>query len=259
MILGILQARTSSTRLPKKVLMPLLGQPMLARQCERLRRVRHIDRLMIATSDESSDDPLEALAGELGLLCYRGSLGDVLDRFYRAAEPLAPEHVVRLTGDCPLTDPELIDHVIEVHLAEANDYTANGIERTYPNGLDVEVLRMGVLAQAWREARLPSQREHVTSFIYEQPERFKLGYVKNDRDLSAFRWTVDEPEDFELVRRIYEQLYPETPDFSTADILALLDAEPEWSTLNAHFEADEGLRKSRDADAQFLEEHDRDA
>ena len=254
MILGIVQARSGSTRLPDKVLMPILGEPMLARQCERLGRANRLDRLVVATSEDPSDDRIASLCAALGVGCHRGSLEDVLDRFYQAARSHAPEHVVRLTGDCPLVDPTLVDEVIGVHLRDGNDYTSNVLDRTYPDGLDVEVLRMEVLETAWREARLPSEREHVTPFVNQHPERFSQGYVKQARDLSALRWSVDEPADFELITRIYERLYPQNPSFATADILALLASEPEWQSLNADIPINEGLEKSREADARFLDE-----
>ncbi|MBF0156426.1 MAG: glycosyltransferase family protein [Magnetococcales bacterium] len=246
MILGILQARYSSRRLPGKVLLPILGRPMLACQLERLRRVRQMDRLVVATSDETSDDAIAALCRELAIPCYRGSLDDVLDRFYRAAIGFSPvpAQVVRLTGDCPLADPALIDRVIAHHLRGGFDYTSNIKPPTYPDGLDVEVMRFPVLAEAWREAQLPSQREHVTLFINGQPERFRLGNVTHDHDLSALRWTVDESEDLELVRKIYEALYPRNPEFAMAEVLALLAGHPEWQEGNRHHERNAGLALS---------------
>jgi spore coat polysaccharide biosynthesis protein SpsF len=231
-IVGVLQARTGSSRLPGKVLRPLAGKPMLERQLERLRRARAIDRLVVATSDDPQDEAIAALCGRTGTACFRGSLLDVLDRCYRAAAPYAPDHVVRLTGDCPLCDPELVDRVVARHLEGGYDYVSNTLVPTFPDGLDVEIMRYSCLETAWREAALPSQREHVTPFIHGQPARFRLGLVRNDTDLSALRWTVDEPEDFALVERIYEALYPAKPDFGTRDILALLDARPELRDWN---------------------------
>lgn len=157
MILGILQARTSSRRLPGKVLKPILGRPMLERQIERLRRAQRMDKLVIATSTDASDDPIAALCQSLSVDCFRGPLDDVLDRFYQAARRYAPRAVVRLTGDCPLADPQVIDELIETHSRESYDYTANILPpRQIPDGLDVEVIAMSCLETAWREARLPS-------------------------------------------------------------------------------------------------------
>lgn len=253
MILAILQARVSSTRLPGKVLKPILGQPMLARHIERLRRCRKIDKLMVATSDAASDDPLAKMCGDLGVACFRGSLEDVLDRFYKAAtaSSVVPQHLVRLTGDCPLADPELIDKVIQFHLDGAYDYTCNARgDFTFPDGLDVEVFRLECLERAWREATLPSQREHVTPYVYQHPESFRIGDFKNNVDLSYLRWTVDEPADFELVNRIYEALYPVNPAFATQDILDYLELHPELKTLNVGHQRNEGLLKSLQKDTQ---------
>ncbi|MBL8252295.1 MAG: glycosyltransferase family protein [Candidatus Competibacter sp.] len=251
MILAILQARCSSTRLPGKVLKPILGEPMLVRQIERLRHAKRIDRLLVATSVDSSDDPLAAVCERHGISCFRGSLDDVLDRFYRAALPYRPEHVVRLTGDCPLTDPAIIDAVIALHLRESHDYSSSAIELTFPDGLDAEIMRFACLEQVWREAELPSEREHVTLFIYRRPERYRIGSYKGVRDLSHYRWTVDEPEDFEFVTRIYERLYSESRVFGMDDILALLESDPALAVINAGIERNAGLKKSLEKDMRF--------
>lgn len=248
MILAILQARVSSSRLPEKVLKQLLGVPMLLRQVERLNKSRKIDQLLVATSTEPSDDPIESLCKENNIACYRGGLNDVLDRFYQAAKLMKPEHVVRLTADCPLTDAKLIDDVIQFYLDGGFDYASNAVQATYPDGLDMEVFRYGCLERAWQEATLPSQREHVTPFIYQQPQLFKIGHYKNSSDLSHLRWTVDEPKDFELVTMIYEALYPKNPDFSTQDILQLLDQRPELEHWNTAHQRNEGYQKSLEAD-----------
>lgn len=248
MILAVLQARVSSSRLPEKVLKPILGRPMLALQIERLRRSRRIGRLVLATSSDPSDDALESLGRAEGVEVFRGSLDDVLDRFYRAALPHRPDHVVRLTGDSPLADAALIDAIIDDHLASGNDYTTNAVEPTWPDGLDAEVFRFRCLEEAWREAKLPSQREHVTPFINRQPQRYDVRHYKGEQDLSALRWTVDEPADFKLVDIIYGELYPSNPAFTTADVLALLKRRPELETLNTTHKRNEGYEKSLAAD-----------
>ena len=249
-ILTILQARTSSSRLPGKVLLPLLGKPMLARQLERVRRARHIGRLVVATSTDGADDAVERLCREEGVECHRGSLDDVLDRFYQAALPRKPEVVVRLTGDCPLADPAVIDAVIDFFLAGGYDYASNAVEPTFPDGLDVEVFRFECLETAWREARLPSQREHVTLFIHGQPERFRVGSLRRAENLGHLRWTVDEPADFDFVKRVYEALYPLNPGFATADVLALLASHPELAGINTGITRNEGLQRSLERDPQ---------
>jgi len=232
LILAVLQARCSSTRLPGKVLKPILGTPMLLKQVERIKRSKLIDLLLVATSVEPSDDQIAQLCAKHAIDCFRGSLEDVLDRFYQAVERHNPGHVVRITGDCPLIDPEIIDQTIELHLRGQYDYTSNCLERTYPHGLDVEVFTAASLEAAWREAALPYEREHVTPYLKEHPELFKIGSLKNSVDLSHLRWTVDYESDYVLVKRIYESLYQANPAFTTADILALLDAKPELSLIN---------------------------
>lgn len=251
MIVAILQARVSSTRLPSKVLMPILGEPMLSRQIERVKRSARIDRLIVATSTDPSDNPIEALCQAKGVACFRGSLDDVLDRFYQAARQYAPAHVVRLTGDCPLADPQLIDRLVSFYLEGGYDYASSAVEPTFPDGLDVEVFCFSCLESIWHEAVLPSHREHVTLSIYQQPQRFRIGSFKDAKDLSHLRWTVDEPADFELVTEIYETLYPARPDFTTADILALLDEKPWLATMNTRFKRNEGLEKSLEKDRQY--------
>lgn len=221
-MLAILQARMSSTRLPGKVLKPLLGEPMLARQIERVRRARGIDKLVVATSDDASDDPIESLCGALGVGVYRGSLTDVLGRYRGAAMRFGPaDHIVRLTGDCPLADWEVIDAVLDRHLAEAADYTSNCLKLTFPKGLDVEVFKAAHLETAFHEARDPYEREHVTPFFYRHPDRFRLSNLECDPPLGDLRWTVDTPEDFAFVERVYEALYPANPAFLSKDIARL--------------------------------------
>lgn len=222
MILAVLQARMGSSRLPGKVMRPILGRPMIARQIERLARCRSIDRLVVATSAETSDDPLAQFLSSEGVGVFRGSLTDVLDRYYGAAEAFGPAEVIlRLTADCPLTDPAVIDACVE-RLAETGaDYVSNDLERTYPRGLDAEVMTAATLNTAWREAATAHEREHVTPFIYNNPGRFRLAAIRQDRDDSGLRWTVDTPDDFAFVERVYAALYPGDPAFTTGDIRAL--------------------------------------
>ncbi len=245
MILGILQARCSSSRLPNKVMLPILGRPMLELEIERIKRSKKIDELILATSTDTKDDALEKLAKVNNIKCYRGSLDDVLDRFMGAIKlwPTAT-HIVRLTGDCPLIDSAIIDQVIDLHLANDNDYTSNTLEPTYPDGLDVEVFKRECIEQAANEATLKSQREHVTLFIHQQPKKYKLGCLKNDTDLSALRWTVDEPEDFRLVTRIFDGLYGTKSNFSKADIVEFFKLNPALEQFNSHHKRNAGLALS---------------
>ena len=209
----------------------------------------------IVEGQKKIDDALAELCAREGVDCLRGSLADVLDRFVCAARPYAPDIVVRLTGDCPLADPALIDEIVTRFVASDLDYLSNCEPASYPDGLDVEVTRFAALETAWREAVLPSHREHVTPFIRRQPARFRVGnHVSDETDRSGMRWTVDEPEDFEFVKQVYERLYPKNPAFSTRDVLALLAAEPALMQINTRFERNEGSRKSLIADARFLAE-----
>jgi spore coat polysaccharide biosynthesis protein SpsF len=222
--LAILQARMSSSRLPGKVMAPVLGEPMIGRQVERLRRARRIDKLVVATSTDPSDDPLAAYCGSLDLAVFRGSLDDVLDRFggVLAAHPQA-KAVVRLTADCPLADPDLIDRVIAHHHEAGADYTSNTLgSRSFPHGLDTEVIRPAVLAEAARNATDPYEREHVTPYIYRRPQTYRLAGVARHESLGLLRWTVDFPEDLAFVRDVYARLYPYDPAFG-ADAIAALE------------------------------------
>ena len=229
---------------------------MLARQIERLRRATTLDKLVVATSDDASDDPLAALCAAIGVPCHRGSLNDVLARFQGACAAFGPaDHIVRLTGDCPLADPAVIDAVVRHHLASEADYTANAIQPTWPDGLDVEVIRAAVLQRAFDEARLPSEREHVTPYIHKHPEWFRIEHVKGDRDLSTLRWTVDEPADLAFVTEVYAALYQKNPAFDTAEILALIEQRPELAKLNGQFLRNEGYAKSLAADSPNIQSH----
>ncbi|OFW06430.1 MAG: spore coat protein [Acidobacteria bacterium RIFCSPLOWO2_02_FULL_68_18] len=251
-VVGILQARLSSSRLPGKVLLPILGEPMLFRHLERLRRSTEMDRVVVATSTDPSDDPLAAACRQRDVPCFRGDLHDVLRRVVDAARPYRPDAVVRLTGDCPLADPALVDDLIRYFRAGSYDYASNCFPPTFPDGLDAEVVRFSSLEEAYREAVLPSHREHVTPFLRAHLERYRIGHISGSVDRSAMRWTVDEPEDFEFVRQVYERLYPTTPEFDTPDILDLLAREPALQAINARFTRNEGSHASRQADAEYL-------
>lgn len=242
-VVAILQARMSSTRLPGKVLKPILGRPMLARQIERLKRCRNLDRLVVATSQGPDDDLLEQLCREEDVACFRGSLGDVLDRFYQCALQHHAGHVVRLTGDCPLADPELIDSLIEFYRAQNVDYASNCRPPTLPDGLDAEVIRFEVLAEAWREAVDPFEREHVVPYVVRRPERFRLANWCWSGDASNMRWTVDEPDDFVFVTRVFESLYAAKPNFGFRDVLDLVSRQPDLASINDRFERNEGSRR----------------
>lgn len=222
MATAILQARMSSTRLPGKVMKPLAGAPMIERQLERLRRCETLDRLIVATSDDPSDDRLAAHLNGLGVDLHRGPLNDVLGRFLGAMDAFGIDgDVVRLTADCPLADPGVIDDGVRLRARLGVDYVSNGRRRTYPHGLDMEVFTAEALRTAGHEATDAYDREHVTPFIYHHPERFSLADLTQDRDESRLRWTVDTPEDYAFVGRVYAALYPINPAFTSDDVRAL--------------------------------------
>jgi len=230
----VVQARMTSTRLPGKALLPIAGRPMLAYLLERLRRVQRAARTVVATTTNAGDDAIVSAAAACGVTCTRGPELDVLARFAQAAEEARASIVVRVTSDCPLLDPAIVDAAIDTFLQAPGryDYVSNMLELSYPYGMAVEVLSAAALAAANAEATGEAEREHVTPFIYWRPERFKLGSVRIQPDLSSHRWTVDTKEDFELVSRILETLYPRNPEFCMADVLELLDEHPDWQEIN---------------------------
>jgi len=244
MILCVLQARMSSSRLPGKVLKPILGRPMLSLQVERIKKSKRIDKLIVATSIDKSDDAIEEFCGDEGLSCFRGSLDDVLDRYYQASIIESPDHVVRLTGDCPVLDPEILDEMIEYYLDSQFDYVCNTQKPTFPDGLDAWIFSFDVLERSWKNAKLPSEREHVTAYIKNHPSDFKIGSFESDVDYSSHRWTVDEIEDYELVSKIYEYLYPKNKNFDMNHILQFEANNSEVFSINNKFERDEGLKRS---------------
>jgi spore coat polysaccharide biosynthesis protein SpsF len=232
----IVQARMTSTRLPGKVLKEVLGRPLLDYQVERLRRVRLQDGLIIATTVNTTDEPLVAFCEERKIPYYRGSEDDVLARYLEAAETFDVANIVRITSDCPLIDPEIVDRVIGTFFnnRENTDYVANTLERTFPRGLDCEIFSSDLLREIDKLATDSSEREHVTSYIYKHLEKYRLMNVAGEEDLSRYRWTVDTAEDFELIRRILTELYPVKPEFSTRDCLELLERHPDWNDINRH-------------------------
>lgn len=239
---AIIQARVGSSRLPGKVLEPLAGRPMLRRVVDRVGRARRVARVAVATSRAPADDALEALCRTGGIPCYRGSEEDVLSRYAEAARAFGADPIVRITADCPLIDPAIVDRVLEAYAAGAVDYVSNIDPPSYPDGLDVEVFSADALERANAEARLRSEREHVTLYIRNHPQLFRKRNVLGERDLSALRWTVDEPADLEVARAIYQRLGEEP--FGMEDVLRLLQKEPEISRANSGIARDEGLAKS---------------
>lgn len=227
MILAIVQARMSSTRLPGKVLKDVLGKPMILRQLERIGRSTLIGRVIVATSNEPSDDILAETLASAGVEVFRGSLDDVFSRFQTLRHQYDPEHIVRLTADCPLTDPSVIDGIIEQHMESGADYTSNVIERTFPRGLDAEVFTVAALDRLSELELSEPEHEHVTLGFYKRPDQFSLTNYAGNENHSHLRWTVDNPEDYEFTKWVYQELYPHNPAFTSADIIELLEKHPE--------------------------------
>jgi spore coat polysaccharide biosynthesis protein SpsF len=246
-VVAILQARCNSTRLPNKVLKKIMGKPMVHRQISRIKRSNLIDELIVATSDELTDSPLEELCAQIGTKLFRGSLDNVLDRFYQTALATNADIIVRLTGDCPLTDSEVIDQVIRLHIEEKNDYTSNIEPETFPDGLDVEVFNFFDLENAWKHAYNKSDLEHVTPYIRNNSNIRKGSYI-SEVNYSEYRWTVDEPRDFTFVNKIYSILGADEKYFSSQDIYKLLKQQPDLLEINTNIIRNEGYSKSLEQD-----------
>ena len=235
-VICVSQARMTSTRLPGKVMQQVLGQPLLHYHLSRLASARLVDCLVVATTVNASDDVIAEYCAGLGIPVFRGSEHDVLARYEGAVEAFGAdaEIVVRVTSDCPLIDPEIVDATIEAYLSGQPevDYVAVDNSR-FPRGLDAEVFRRSALSEAAREAVDPAEREHVTPFIYRRPDRFSFAAYTTPEHYGTYRWCVDEPADFELIRRIIEALMPEKPEFRWRDCLQVLSEHPDWCLLNA--------------------------
>jgi spore coat polysaccharide biosynthesis protein SpsF len=236
-IVGVIQARMGSSRLPGKVLLPGAGRPLLEHMVERVRAAAELDGLVVATTRLAMDDSIRELCASLGVSCLGGDTLDLLDRHLEAGRFMDADAVVKIPSDCPLIDPRVIDRVVGFYRRDAAsfDFVSNLRPASWPDGNDVEVMSLDVLATAWREARRPFEREHTTPFIWDRPERFRIGNVTTDIDRSAtHRLTLDYPEDHQLIAAVFEALYrSEAPPFSVEDIVAFLDGHPEIRALNA--------------------------
>lgn len=230
---AIVQARMGSSRLPGKSLMILNGQPVLHRVLHRLGNCRFLDRIIVATTLLGEDDQIEALAGN-DFAVYRGSTGDVLDRYYQAAVITKADVIVRITADCPLIDPGLVDQAISTRLRHDADFCSNTLLRTFPKGLDVEVMTRPVLEHLWRTAHEARYREHVTLAIYEDPGKYRTAVLRADADYSRLRWTLDTPADFEMLQSVFRHLAGRE-DFGWREVLALVHQHPEIARLNSEF------------------------
>lgn len=256
MNLAILQARMSSTRLPNKVLKKVNNKELLAYECERILKSQKVDKLIIATSNDKSDDAIENFAKDNNIEVFRGSLNDVLSRYYKCAKNFKEKdninnlNIIRVTGDCPIIDPQVIDEVIEYFETNDCDYASNTLVPTYPDGMDIEVCTFAALEIAYIEATFKSDREHVTLFI-KNDDRFKKLNHTSKYDFSHLRMTVDEENDFELIKIILENLYEDNPNFSYLDAISFMTKNPNTLHINSNITRDEGLAKSLKEDGRI--------
>ncbi len=234
-IIAIIQARMGSTRLPGKVMKTILGKPVLIHDLVRIRRMKSLKGIVVATTTLEEDDIIEKTVRNYdeGIFIYRGDTYNVLDRYYNAAKNCKADAIVRITSDCPLIDPDVSDKVVEAFMKNNCDYCCNNMPRTYPHGLDTEVFSFKSLENAWKSATGQYEKEHVTPYIREHPEIFKLCNVKNEVDLKHMRWTLDYPEDFEFIKEIYDRLGKRM--FNMEDILKILKDEPYLIEINKKY------------------------
>lgn len=239
-IVIVVQARMSSSRLPGKVLMPVLGKSLLYRMIERLRMVNHKVQIVIATSTDAKDDAIEAEAAAIGVPCYRGSLDNCLDRHYQAGKQYNADVVIKIPSDCPLIDPRIIDEVLDFYFAHEGEYDfVNNLHPpTWPDGNDVEIMTMPCIERTWKEATRPLELEHTTPYIWENPDKFRIANITWPTGLDysmSHRFTIDYRADYDFIDRVYQELYPSKVNFSCDDILALLDKKPEIYQINADY------------------------
>ncbi len=240
----IIQARTGSTRLPNKVLLRLQGKSVLERVVQRVRESRKIDKVVIATTTQKKDDRIVNICKKLNIDYFRGSENDVLDRYYQAVKLFGVDSIVRITADCPMIDPDIIDKVIDLYKKEKLDYASNVIPPTFPDGLDVEVFSQKALKKSWKEAKLKSEREHVTVYMWRNPRLFKQNHLKNKVNLSDRRWVLDGPKDYEFMKRVYDKLYLNNHNFRMNDLLKFFMKNPEIEKINKGTKRNEGLKRS---------------
>lgn len=241
---GIIQVRTTSTRLPNKCLLKIFNKSVLEHIVERLKYAKRLDSICIATTTNSTDDVIEQIGNKVNVPVYRGSEDDVLARFYYAAKSIQADIICRVTADDPLKDPHIIDLFIEQFLKGKYDYLSNTIRPTYPEGIDIEIFSFKALEKAWEEAIFPSEREHVTPYIWKNGNQFRLYNVTYSKDLSEWRWTLDKPEDWVFIQQIYDRLYSDEKVFLMEDILKLLHEEPWLMEINKGTVRNEGYLKS---------------
>lgn len=247
---AIIQARMGSTRLPNKVLMKIMNKPMLWYIVDRVKRAKNVDNVVVATSNKLQDDEIETFCQEYNINCFRGSESDVLERFYNTAKEYNADVVFRITGDCPLVDPNLIDTLYEYFIQSDIDFSglATGAgaineEKRFPDGLDTECFSFNVLERAYKNATKQSDREHVTPYIWRNNTVHKIGSLTSDKDYSHMRWTVDNQEDFEIIEKIYMNLYLKNKEFNWKDVLTFFDNNGDIFKQNLHFIGSEGYEE----------------
>ena len=235
-IVAVIQARLTSTRLPQKIMLDLCGKPLLCHVVERIKRAKMIDQIILAIPDSISNNELASFIDKSKWNLFRGSEDDVLSRYYHAATQFKADIIVRITSDCPLVDPKIIDETIKQHIQNRNDYTAAGVEGGFPRGLDTEVLNFKSLETAYYKAKEKSEREHVTLFIYQNPDLFRIQFIEASGPMMRpdIRLTVDTEEDLLLIREIYSALSNYGNHFTTEDVLALIDSNPHLQSINKH-------------------------
>lgn len=227
----IIQARMGSTRLPGKVIKKIEGKPVLAHVIERLKMVKGV-KIILATTNKKEDDILEKITKKCQISVFRGSENDVLDRFYQAAKLFNVDPIVRITADCPLIDPGIVEAVIELYFKNNLDHVCNSHPPTFPDGMDVEALSFKVLEECWQKAKTPEDREHVTTYIFKNQQKFKVANFSSNENFYDVRLALDEKEDFILIKKIYKELYKNNPSFGFKEIMELIKNKPELVKIN---------------------------
>ena len=239
----MIQARTGSNRLHGKVLELIENKPMIWHVINRVKRISNVKQIILITTKKEEDKKLQNIAKELDILNFQGDENDVLNRHYQCALEFKAGPIIRITGDCPLVDPSLVDSILEFFLAHEYDYVSNTINPTFPDGLDTEIFSFKTLEKCAKNADLPSEREHVTSYIINHPNEFKIFNYENQTNLSSLRWTVDKELDLDFVRKVYDKMSPSL-DFSSNEVLKMLDQNPDLSNINKGIQRNEGWEHS---------------
>lgn len=242
--IALIQARTGARRLPNKVLLKLKDKTVLEHVIARVQKARTVKEAVVVTTVQPEDLKIVELVSGQGVRVLCGSQNDVLDRYYQAARLLGAEHIVRITADCPLMDPVVIDQVVNCYFKNKADYCSNALTQTFPDGLDVEVFSFAALSKAWKNASLTSEREHVTPYIRNHKKMFKVFSLEHKDSLGSHRWTLDEPKDYEFLKKIFDGLYAQDPFFGMDDVLGFIDSNPKLKIINADILRNAGYAKS---------------